>query len=85
MMNSEILVFTAMMTTEEAAEALGRRPDTLRKWHSFKRGPIEPVLIHGRLAWRVADVQAMLRGEHPGRKTGRKPKQPGAGPAQAVA
>lgn len=52
----------ATLTTDEAAAALNRQPQTLRKWACLENGPIRPVRIHGRLAWRVADLQALLNG-----------------------
>ncbi|CBJ36693.1 conserved protein of unknown function, putative DNA-binding domain [Ralstonia solanacearum CMR15] len=53
----------AVIPTHVAAAALNRRPQTLRKWACLENGPIRPVRINGRLAWRVADVQALLNGE----------------------
>ncbi len=46
--------------TEEAAFHLGRKPQTLRKWACYEDGPLRPVRINGRLAWRVADLQRVL-------------------------
>lgn len=51
-----------LLTTAEAAEALNRRPQTLRLWACLKNGPIHPVRINGRLAWRVSDVEKLLNG-----------------------
>lgn len=51
------------LPTNEAAPAINRKPQTLRKWACFENGPIRPVRINGRLAWRVADLAALLRGE----------------------
>ena len=51
------------LPTDEAARSLNRRPQTLRKWACLECGPIRPLRINGRLAWRVADLQALLRGE----------------------
>jgi hypothetical protein len=51
--------------TTEAAAHINRRPQTLRKWACYDCGPIRPIRIHGRLAWRVADLEALLRGENP--------------------
>ena len=51
------------INTLEAAFHLGRRPQTLRKWACLENGPIRPVRINGRLAWRVADIRALLNGE----------------------
>ena len=50
------------LTTDEAAAALNRQPQTLRKWACLENGPIRPVRIHRRLAWKVADIQALLNG-----------------------
>ena len=51
------------LPTHEAAPAINRQPQTLRKWACLENGPIRPVRINGRLAWRVSDLQALLRGE----------------------
>lgn len=53
----------AVLPTSEAAPLINRRPQTLRKWACLENGPIRPVRIHGRLAWRVADLKALLNGE----------------------
>ena len=52
-----------VLPTDEAARAVNRRPQTLRKWACLENGPIRPVRIHGRLAWRVADLQRLLTGD----------------------
>lgn len=49
--------------TDAAAHHLNRQPQTLRSWASREQGPILPVRINGRLAWRVSDIQALLSGE----------------------
>ena len=54
---------TATLPTDEAAAAINRRPQTLRKWACLENGPIRPVRINGRLAWRVADLEKLLNGE----------------------
>ena len=51
-----------VLPTDEAAAAINRAPQTLRKWACLECGPIRPVRINGRLAWRVADLQALLNG-----------------------
>ena len=51
------------LPTSEAAPAINRQPQTLRKWACLENGPIRPIRIHGRLAWRVADLAALLNGE----------------------
>lgn len=46
----------------EAAPALNRAPQTLRKWACLENGPTRPVRTNGRLAWKVSDLQALLGG-----------------------
>ncbi len=46
--------------TADAAALLNRKPQTLRKWACLECGPIRPIRINGRLAWRVSDIQALL-------------------------
>ena len=46
--------------TNEAAFHLGRKPQTLRKWACYEDGPLRPLRIHGRLAWRVTDIRKIL-------------------------
>jgi len=52
------------LNTDEAAHILNRSPQTLRLW-SCQGGPISPVRFNRRLAWRVSDLSAVLRGEAP--------------------
>ena len=47
-------------STNEAAYYLTRRPQTLRGWACLENGPIRPVRVHGRLAWKVADIKRVL-------------------------
>ena len=51
------------LPTDEAALALNRKPQTLRKWACLENGPIRPIRINGRLAWRISDIQQLLNGE----------------------
>ena len=51
------------VSTEAAAYYLSRKPQTLRAWACLENGPVRPVRINGRLAWKVADLQAVLNGE----------------------
>ncbi len=60
--NLDALPAGAVLPTDQAAAAILRRPQTLRKWASLEIGPIRPVRIHGRLAWRVSDLRALLAG-----------------------
>lgn len=56
------LKFSEVVATQEAAAAINRRPQTLRKWACLENGPIRPIRINGRLAWRVSDLQSLLNG-----------------------
>lgn len=49
--------------TDAAAFYLGRKAQTLRKWACLEDGPLRPIRINGRLAWRVAEIKALLNGE----------------------
>ena len=51
-----------VLPTDEAAAAINRAPQTLRKWACLETGPIRPVRINGRLAWRVSDLRSLLMG-----------------------
>lgn len=55
-------VSRTILTTEEAAHYLNRRPQTLRAWACLENGPVRPIRINGRLAWRVSDLKALLDG-----------------------
>ncbi|MEX3896358.1 helix-turn-helix domain-containing protein [Paraburkholderia sp. BR10954] len=55
------------LTTSEAAIALGLRVQTLHKWACLENGPIRPVRVGRRLAWKAADVRALMNGEAVGR------------------
>ena len=52
-----------MLTTAEAAQALNRKVQTLRMWACLGNGPVSPVRISGRLAWRVDDIEKLLNGD----------------------
>lgn len=48
------------LTTEEAAPTINRRPQTLRKWACLENGPIRPIRINGRLAWRARSKLSLV-------------------------
>ena len=50
------------LPTVEAAFQLSKRPQTLRAWACLENGPLRPIRINGRLAWKVADIRALLNG-----------------------
>ena len=51
-----------VLPTVQAAAVINRRPQTLRRWACLEDGPIRPIRINGRLAWRVSDLQSLLAG-----------------------
>lgn len=53
-------VIKPLLTTREAAFYLNRAQQTLRLWSCLKNGPITPVNIGGRLAWRVSDLRNLI-------------------------
>lgn len=54
-----------VLSTAEAAPFINRAPQTLRKWACLENGPIRPIRINKRLAWKTADLLALLNGEAP--------------------
>ena len=48
--------------TDQAAFYLNRAAQTLRKWACMENGPIRPIRINGRLAWKVSDLKALVAG-----------------------
>lgn len=46
-----------------AAYHLMRKPQTMRAYACLENGPIRAIRINGRLAWKVADIRALLNGE----------------------
>ena len=54
-----------ILPTVDAARAIGKSAQTLRKWSCLESGPIRPVRINGRLGWRVADIAALVAGGAP--------------------
>lgn len=49
-----------VVSTEEAAALLNRKPQTLRKWACLEIGPIRPLRIYGRLAWPLEEIQRLI-------------------------
>ncbi len=56
------LEIRSALPTNDAAFHLNRKPQTLRTWACFDKGPIRPVRINGRLAWLVADIKKVIEG-----------------------
>lgn len=53
-----------VISTNAAAYHLNRKPQTLFTWSCLENGPIRPIRINGRLAWRVSDLKKLLTGEN---------------------
>lgn len=53
-------ILPEVLPTGEAASYINRKPQTLRKWACLENGPILPLRIHGRLAWKVSDLANLL-------------------------
>ena len=50
----------AALPTVEAAFHLNRAQQTLRLWACLENGPLRPVRISGRLAWKTEDLRRLL-------------------------
>lgn len=46
--------------TAAAAYYLNRRPQTMRAWACLENGPLRPIRINGRLAWKVSELRRVL-------------------------
>jgi len=53
-----------LLTTVNAAKFLNRAPQTLRKWACLGIGPVQPIKIFGRLAWKATDLLALVGENH---------------------
>ena len=53
-------VTSPTVITEQAGYYMNRRPQTLRIWACREDGPIRPIRINGRLAWKVSDLKKVL-------------------------
>lgn len=51
-----------VVPTDCAAHHINRKPQTLRGWACKGRGPLNPVRLHGRLGWKVADLVRLVGG-----------------------
>lgn len=54
------LVNRPTVPTEQAAHYLNRRPQTMRGWACKEDGPLRPIRLNGRLAWKVSDIKRVL-------------------------
>lgn len=46
--------------TASAAYYLNRKQQTLRCWATYENGPVIPIRVGGRLAWKTADLRRVL-------------------------
>lgn len=46
--------------TEQAAYYLSRQQQTMRGWACREDGPLRPLRINGRLAWKTEDLRKLL-------------------------
>ena len=53
-------VTSPAVETGAAAYYLNRKPQTLRTWACHENGPILPMRVNGRLAWRVSDIKSLV-------------------------
>lgn len=49
-----------VMPTADTAHHLNRRPQTLRGWACSGNGPLTPLHLNGRLAWKTSDVRRLV-------------------------
>lgn len=48
------------VATGAAAYYLNRRSQTLRGWACLENGPVRPIRINGRLAWKTEDLRRLV-------------------------
>lgn len=53
----------ALLSTNETAEVIGFKPQTLRKWAMDGSGPIQPIKIGNRLKWKLKDIKDLCNAE----------------------
>jgi hypothetical protein len=57
------LITSPTVSTAQAAHYTNRKPQTLRAWACRENGPLRPVRVNGRLAWRVSDIRRVMEGK----------------------
>lgn len=53
-------VTSPTVNTAAAAYYLNRQPQTLRWWSCLENGPLRPIRVSGRLAWRTAEIKKLM-------------------------
>ena len=54
------LITRPAVDTATAAYYLNRKQQTLRAWATYQNGPVNPIRVGGRLAWKTADLRRVL-------------------------
>lgn len=54
------LITRPAVDTATAAYYLNRKQQTLRAWATYQSGPVNPIRVGGRLAWKTADLRRVL-------------------------
>jgi hypothetical protein len=49
-----------VLPTRDTAYHLNRAQQTVRLWACYEDGPIRPLRINGRLAWKTEDIRKLL-------------------------
>lgn len=52
-----------LATTNQAANYLNIKPQTLHKWACYQSGWLQPVRVGSRLRWRLTDIAALIAGD----------------------
>ncbi|MDY6536605.1 helix-turn-helix domain-containing protein [Acinetobacter faecalis] len=60
-MNHDREKFPFLISTNEAAQILKLKPQTLRKWAMDNSGPLKPIKIGNRLRWRLSDIEGICK------------------------
>ena len=54
------LITRPVVDTATAAYYLNRKQQTLRAWATYQKGPVNPIRVGGRLAWKTSDLRRVL-------------------------
>jgi len=53
-------VTSPSVSTNSAAYYLNRKPQTLRMWACHQNGPLQPIRVNGRLAWKTDEIRRLM-------------------------
>ena len=54
------LITRPVVDTATAAYYLNRKQQTLRAWATYQNGPVNPIRVGGRLAWKTSELRRVL-------------------------